>query len=205
MLFKRITRRWLVNGLGVVILLLLVLEVVIALMIRSYYYQQVQNSLYTRANSLSDMLSLTVNDEDFNFEANAKTYMESFTERNKMEFQILNSRGEVLASSTGFLPLSDNQLDYQAALQSSVTGEKKPWGVWNGKNEVGQNIISLTMLITKSNRTVVGAVRFLVALDLVDKQITLITSTMVAFGLAIVFFVVLSSTYFVNGLLKPLV
>ncbi len=205
MLFKKITRRWLVNGLGVVILLLVVLEVVIALMIRSYYYQQVQNSLYTRANSLADMLSLTVNEEDFNFEANAKTYMETFSERNKMEFQLLNSRGEVLASSTGFLPLTGNQQDYQSAVQSLATGEKKPWGVWNGKNEVGQNVISLTMLITKSNRTVVGAVRFLVALDLVDKQITLVVSAMVAFGLSVVFFVVLSSTYFVNSLLKPLV
>ena len=205
MLFKRITKRWLINGLGVVVLLLVVLEVVIALMIRSYYYQQVQNSLYTRANSLSNMLSLTVNNYDFSFEENAKSYMESFTERDKMEFQILNSRGEILSSSTGFLPESGLLIDYQQAMQSLGDEQNKPFGVWNGKNEFGQKVFALTMLILKEDNTVAGAIRFLVALDLVDKQITLISSAMVAFGLAVVFFVVLSSLYFVNGLLKPLV
>ena len=204
MLFKRITRRWLINGLGVVILLLIILEVAIALTIRSYYYQQVQNNLYTRANSLSDMLSLSVNDVDFTFEENTKTYMESFMERDKMEFQILNMQGKILASSTGFLPTSQPSLDYQEALQSLAIGDKKPMGVWNGKNEFGQNIIAVTMLITKEDNSAVGAIRFLVALDLVDKQVTLVSSAMVAFGLAVVFFVVLSSMYFVNGLLKPL-
>ncbi len=204
MLFKKITKRWLINGLGVVVLLLVVLEVVIALMIRSYYYQQVQNSLYTRATSLSDMLTLAVDNFDFSFEENAKSYMESFTERDKMEFQILNARGEILSSSTGFLPVSGLLPDYQQAMQSLETEQNKPWGVWNGKNDFGQKVFALTMLIIKEDNTVAGAIRFLVALDLVDKQITLISSAMVAFGLAIVFFVVLSSMYFVNGLLKPL-
>lgn len=204
MLFKKVTRRWIINGLGAVVALLVIIEFAAAFLIRSYYYQQAQNSLYTRAVSLSDMFSLYVDDADFNFEQSAKTYIEDFTEWEKMEFQVLTATGKILASSTGFLPQSDALPDFQTAVQNASSGFKSSWGVWNGKNAVGQNVLSLTMLITKSNGTVCGAIRYVVALDNIDKQITLITSAMIAFGFAILFFVMLISSYFVNNILRPL-
>ncbi len=204
MLFKKLTRRWLINGLGAVVVLLVVIEFAAAFLVRSYYYQQAQNSLYTRAVSLSDMLSLYVNDADFDFEKSAKTYMEDFTERNKMEFQVLDSTGKILASSTGFSPQSDVPLDYQSAVSNAKLDSKSVWGVWNGKNAVGQNVLALTMLVTKSNDTVCGAIRYVVALDNIDKQVTLITSAMITLGIALLFFIMLVSSYFVNSILRPL-
>ena len=204
MLFKKVTRRWLINGLGAVVALLVIIEFAAAFLVRSYYYQQAQNSLYTRAVSLSDMLSLYVNDVDFDFEDSAKTYMEDFTERNKMEFQVLAATGKILTSSTGFPPQSDVPLDYQEAVSNAKLDSKSAWGVWNGKNAVGQNVLALTMLVTKSNNTVCGAIRYVVALDNIDKQVTLITSAMVALGIAILFFIMLVSAYFVNSILRPL-
>lgn len=204
MLFKKVTRRWLINGLGAVVVLLVVIEFAAAFLVRSYYYQQTQNSLYTRAVSLSDMLTLYVNDADFDFEKSAKTYMENFTERNKMEFQVLDATGNILASSTGFAPQSDVPPDYQAALGNTKSNSKSAWGVWNGKNAVGQNVLALTMLVRKSDDTVCGAIRYVVALDNVDKQITLITSAMITLGIALLFFIMLVSSYFVNSILRPL-
>ncbi|MBQ3259024.1 MAG: HAMP domain-containing histidine kinase [Clostridia bacterium] len=204
MLFKKVTRRWLINGLGAVVALLVVIEFAAAFLVRSYYYQQAQNSLYTRAVSLSDMMSLYVNDADFDFEESAKTYMEDFTERNKMEFQVLDVAGNILASSTGFSPQSDVPLDYQSAVSNANLDSKSAWGVWNGKNAVGQNVLALTMLVRKSNDTVCGAIRYVVALDNVDKQITLITSAMITLGIALLFLIMLISSYFVNSILRPL-
>ncbi len=202
-MFRKVTRRWLINGLSAVVALLLIIEVAAAFLIRSYYYQQAQNSLYTRAVSLSDRLRLSLGDDGFSFEENARAYVESFAERDKMEFQVLSADGKILASSTGFLPQADKTLDYRAATQM-VSEEKYRWGVWDGKNAVGQNVLALTMLVTKTDGTVCGAIRYLVALDNVDNQITLIISAMVTFGLAILFFVLLCSSYFVNSLLRPL-
>ncbi len=204
MLFKKVTRRWLINGLSAVVVLLVIIEVAAALLVRSYYYQQVQNSLYTRAVSLSDMLSRYVDDPDFSFEENARSYVAEFTERDKMEFQVLDEKGTILASSTGFLPKADQALDYSAAIQSASASSKYDWGVWNGNNAVGQNVLALTMLVNKSDGSVCGAIRYVVALDNVDKQITLIISAMVTFGIAVLFFMLLSSAYFVNALLRPL-
>ncbi len=204
MLFKKLTRRWLVNGLSVVVVLLVIMELVSAFLIRSYYYHQAQNSLYTRAVSLSEVLQLYVDDESLRFEEVGKHYVESFSERHKMEFQALDSAGTVLASSTGFLPYAETLPDFQSALQSYTEEDGLQWGVWSGKNAVGQNVLALTMLIARSDETVCGAIRYVVALDNIDKQITLITSAMIALGVAVLFFVVLISTYFVNTLLHPL-
>lgn len=203
-MFRRVTRRWLINGLSAVVALLLIIEVAAAFLIRSYYYQQAQNSLYTRAVSLSDRLRLSLDDDGYRFEDNARTYVESFAERDRMEFQVLSAEGKILASSTGFLPKADETLDYRAATQMTSEDAKYKWGVWDGKNAVGQNVLALTMLVTTADGTVCGAIRYLVALDNVDDQITLIISAMVTFGLAILFFVLLCSSYFVNSLLRPL-
>ena len=204
MLTKRLTRRWLINGLSAIVALLVIVELVAAFLVRSYYYQQVQTSLYTRAVSLSEMLNLYVNQTDFDFEKSARTYMQDFEERDKMEFQVLTASGKILASSTGFLPSSSIPNDYQEAVQNVASGAENAWGVWNGKNAVGQNTFALTMMIPRSDGTMCGAIRYVVALDNVDKQITLVISAMVTFGLAILFFVLLSSSYFVNGMLKSL-
>ncbi len=204
MLFKKLTRRWLVSGLGVVIALLVVVEIAAILLVRSYYYQQAQNSLYTRAVSLSDVLELYVDESSFQFDIVGKNYVENFEERHKMEFQALNDKGEVLASSTGFLPHAETLPDFEVATQAFAENTETVWGAWNGKNAVGQNVLALTMLITRSDHTVCGAIRYVVALDNVDKQITLITSAMIALGVAVLFFVLLTSSYFVNSLLNPL-
>ena len=204
MFFKKVTRRWLINGLSTVVVLLIIIEVAAAFLVRSYYYQQVHNSLYTRAVSLSDMLDLYVDNADFNFQKSAKTYMEEFEERDRIEFQVLDTKGNILASSTGFLPPSDSMFDYKAAMQVLPVKPQEAWGVWNGKNAVGQNVLAMTMLITRSDNTLCGAIRYVVALDNVDKQVTLIISAMVTFGFAILFFVMLTSAYFVNAMLRPL-
>lgn len=204
MLFKKVTRRWLVNGLGVVAVLLLILEVVAALVIRSYYYEQTENSLYTRARSFSDMLGAYAEQSPLDFEASARDYMEQFPDKEKIEFQVLSATGEILASSTGFIPESDSLEDYRAAVQTYATQSGEPKGVWVGKNAAGQKVLAITLLVTDNSDTVYGAIRYLVALDRVDSQITLLISIMVAFGLAVIFFVMLSSAYFVGSILQPL-
>ncbi len=205
MLFKKVTRRWLVNGLGVVVILLLVLEIAAAVVIRSFYYQQTENSLYTRARSFSDMLSAYADQSALDFEASARDYMEQFPDKERIEFQVLDAMGNILASTTGFIPEEDALEDYREAVSvHTVHRRQEPKGVYVGKNATGQKVLALTLLVTDNNNTVYGAIRYLVALDKVDAQITMLISVMIAFGLAVVFFVILSSAYFVGSILQPI-
>ncbi len=204
MRFKKVIRRWMINGVGVVFVLLLILEVALAMVVRAYYYQEVQNSLYARALAFSDTIAIYMDQPDFQFEDYARTYLEDFPEKDKLELQVLSSSGKILASSTGFLPDSDTLYDYRYALEASLEKTNSPKGVWVGRNAVGQQVSAVTLLVFNEDGTLFGAVRCLSAMDNVDTQIILLTSVVILFGIVVLFFVMLSGSYFISGILNPL-
>ena len=199
---RGITRRWILNGLGVIVGLLVVFEVAFAVVIRSYYYQR----LYTRARSLSDRLSAEVKQDSFDFESSAWEEVEHFQdkEREKMELQVLDAGGNVLVSSTGFRPLADEKPDFVQALQAVQRNTDEDRGVWRGRNAAGEKITAMTVLVRYSDGTICGAVRYLVSMEKVDSQILLLIAVMLLFGMAVIFFVMLSSSYFVSSILNPI-
>ena len=201
---RGITRRWILNGLGVIVGLLVVFEVAFAVVIRSYYYQRVETSLYTRARSLSDRLSAEVKQDSFDFESSAWEEVEHFQdkEREKMELQVLDAGGNVLVSSTGFRPLADEKPDFVQALQAVQRNTDEDRGVWRGRNAAGEKITAMTVLVRYSDGTICGAVRYLVSMEKVDSQILLLIAVMLLFGMAVIFFVMLSSSYFVSSILN---
>lgn len=202
--FKRVIRRWMVNGLGVVLVLLLILEMTMTVIIQSYYYQQVQNSLYTRAKSLCDIVETYIERGGFQFQYDVHTFVGSFPDKEIMEAQFISPSGQILASSTGFIPDTDALIDFQQALQNHFTGNDER-GVWIGKNASGQKVTSVSVLIFEEDGTLCGAVRCLTAMENIDQQIILLISVLVLFGIAVLFFVTLSSSYFVSTILKPLI
>lgn len=202
--FKKVIRRWMINGLGVVLVLLLILEVAMAMVIRSYYYQQVENSLFLRVNSLSDMLNLYWENPNFDFDQNIRSFAEDFPDKEKMELQLLDVNGRILASSTGFVPENETCPDFQAALERGITDKEMPKGSWTGRNSSGQKVSAVTLLLFNKEGAFCGAVRCLTAMNKVDEQITLLISVFILFGLAVLFFVMLSSSYFVSSILRPL-
>lgn len=204
MRFKKVIRRWMINGVGVVFVLLLILEVAMAMVVRAYYYQEVQKSLYQRVESFAEMISAYVDQPDFNFEEHTRTYIEDFTDKDRVELQVISSSGNILASSTGFLPDSDELHDYRYALEASLDKNVPPKGVWVGRNAVGQQVSAVTLLIFKEDGTLCGAVRCLSAMDNIDTQIFMLTSVAIVFGIAVLFFVMLSGSYFISGILNPL-
>ena len=186
--------------------LLVVFEVAFAVVIRSYYYQRVETSLYTRARSLSDRLSAEVKQDSFDFESSAWEEVEHFQdkEREKMELQVLDAGGNVLVSSTGFRPLADEKPDFVQALQAVQRNTDEDRGVWRGRNAAGEKITAMTVLVRYSDGTICGAVRYLVSMEKVDSQILLLIAVMLLFGMAVIFFVMLSSSYFVSSILNPI-
>lgn len=196
---KGITRRWLVNGLGVIAALLLVFEIAFIVAIRAYYYQSVTQTLSATAERTSGSLEASLAAGTGDFETRAREMAENFTEKETMEMQVLSAEGEILVSSSGFQPEEEEMPDFQQALEETDKG----YGVWQGRNAGGENVMTLTMLIRDSSGITMGAVRFLVSLSQVDHQILMLVALMLLFGVAILFFVVLSSSYFVSSIIHP--
>lgn len=191
--------RWLRNAYGLIVLFLFLLCILFALLLRFYYYQSVQNALESRADLYQRTMEMSATTGLQSWEARSRELIDYFTDKDKMELQVLDRNGAVLLSSTGFVPLANPQpLDYRHALDGAVGR-----GVWRGKNPAGEPIMALTVLEADSDGNRIGALRYVVSLQPVNRQILVMTLLMVTAVLLIIFLVSLSSLYFIHSIVDP--
>ena len=199
-LFPRnsLTRRWLTHVFAVVVVFLLVLQVLFTLMLRYYYYQSVESALDSRAALYQRTMEMTSIAEATNWNTGSRELIAYFTDKDKMELQVLGAGGKVLLSSGGFVPNETvAPMDFRLALQSE-DGE----GRWRGNVE-GEQTMALTVLQKDADGEVVGALRYVVSLTLVNRQVVLLSLLLFGLILLIVFFVSLSGLYFINSIVNP--
>ena len=91
MAVKKITKRWLFNSLGVILVILIALEVVIAFSVKDYYYGSVERVVYSQAETVSGLLSKNYSEGKGNYEDYFRGIVTSFEKRNIMELMIINS------------------------------------------------------------------------------------------------------------------
>lgn len=197
---KSIARRWMVNGLGLVFAILLIVELFFIFAIRFYTYSGVRNALFTRANAQSLLIERFMLTTNFEFDARARELVEGFTDKEKMEMQILDASGRILFSSSGFAPRETGPPQDFVAATTSEDGS----GVWQGENSSGEPVMALSVLIVDKSDNIVGAVRYVVSLSLVNQQIMISVSVLLLVGILIFIFMMLSSSYFVSTIINPI-
>ena len=119
MAMKKITRRWLVNGLGVIFVILLAIMVAFSFGVRSFYYSSVQQIILSRASVISTLLQTYAQDSSVDFSMELQNIVETFEYRGEMELMAIDGQGNVMITSSGFLPEGDLSMpDYEEALAS---------------------------------------------------------------------------------------
>lgn len=200
MIIKGITRRWLLNGMGVIFAILAVIWIFCALAVRSYYYNSVLQNLMYKARSNSNNFPTLLSAQSSDYYATAKRLVEGSLDKDKLELMMLNSQGTVLITSSGFMPESNAMPpDYALALKSS-----NGIGEWDGyDSETGEKIMAVTSILRDSGGSRVGAARYVVSLTRVDMQIATFILISGLLGVAVILFVIMSGTYFVNSIVVP--
>ena len=72
---KSITKRWIVNNLGVIVLALVVIELVVIYAIQSYYYSSAKQYLISKINAVTSVLSIHSQDSSANFSAEVRNML----------------------------------------------------------------------------------------------------------------------------------
>ncbi len=195
---RGITRRWLINGFGVVVLLILILEIIFAVAFRHFSYQGIENTLFSYANTSYNLFETYLGDAGYDLENGMRNFVENFEDKELVEVQMLDQNGGILFTSTGFTPVQSTLPDWEAALKNE---DKK--AVWHGRTTAGENVMAVTSVLTNSAGETLGAVRYVVSLRLVDRQVTIVVTVAVLVGLGVLFFVMLTSSYFVSSIINP--
>lgn len=197
---RGITRRWMINGFAVIVGFLAIVEIAFMVAVRTYYYQNVENVLVTRATVYRKSLDVLRVNGTIDFKGHGQELVEQFGSKDMMELQVLDNQGRVLVSTSGFAPGDETNEplpDYEKALSS-----EELQGSWSGRVN-RENVMAVTMLETDSEGNVIGGLRYVVSLSLVDRQIWILVGIMLLVGVVIVFFVALSSSYFISSIVNP--
>ncbi len=197
MAIKRITRRWLFNSFGVIVVIILVIEIAAAIGIANFYYNSVRQTLLSRADSANIVFTRYAEDKTQDFQTQVRDYVISFPAKDKMEMMVLSEDGKILYTSSGFEPDDKTALDdFREAL---VSPDRSGYYV----GQMGEERVMAVTTVLSLPGSNISAVRFLVSLAYVDRQIAWIISGLVVLGCVILLLVLFSSSYFINSIVNP--
>ena len=195
-----LARRWVRNAFALMAALLLLIGGILSWVLRGYYYQSLRSALENRAQLYRRTLELSADAENAStWEKRSRELIAYFTDKDKLELQVLNTGGGILLSSTGFVPVNDPAVAEQAAEAAANGGEC----YWTGKNGSGERVMALTVIAQDSDGNTIGALRYVTSLRPVTRQITVLTLLVFGIVLLILFFVALSGSYFIRSIVDP--
>ena len=194
---KKITTRWLTGSLGVIVVILILVEIGFAVALRMFYYNSVQQTLMSQATTVNTLLNKYAIDSSVDYQREVRNLIENFEARDRMELMALDAYGNVLTTSSGFPVLERIEMpDFENALTA-------PDGIGEFRGTIGdENILAVTVLAPASDEAL-SALRLVVSLTRVDQNIFTLITAAIIFGAAIIFFMVLSGSYFISSIVIP--
>ena len=197
MAIKQLTRRWLYNSFAVILAIVITLVLASAALIRAYYYSNVEQAMMSQANYVDSLLVSYSEDSSVDFYTQMRRTVESFDLKESMELMAIGPQGQVLVTSSGFEPEDSLYMpDYDDAVSQSL-----PVGQYVGSLN-GEKVMALSVM-TEADSSEVQAMRYVVSLTLVDRQIVKIIALITVVGMAILMFVIYSSSYFISSIVNP--
>ena len=194
-----ITQRWFRSTLLTVLIVYFIMAITIFFIVRNYYYSSVEMKLNSQFNSsVSNFFTQSGTGGDFTFEDRAQAYIQNYDQKDKVEVWIINSEGNVIDSSSGFSVEPQYIPDYEQALRSSTHSAQ-----YTGKDAGGEKIMAETFLISDgtTNRS---AVRYIVSLKEVDRQLVMIMVMLLMVYIILFLLAMFSGSYFINSIINPI-
>ena len=194
-----ITKRWVINILGVIALFFVIVFVVSAFTIRAYYYNAVESILNSGASTTATNYFSGRLDGGSSLEASAADFIDSFSYRDKTTIWIINNAGGVVTSSSGFAVEKVRMPDYEEALAGD-TGRARYVG---HITDNGEKCMAVTRIIYSGDGEPMGAVRVISSLEMIDRQISTIV-LLIFLALVLIFAVILySNLFFIRSIIIP--
>ena len=198
---RGLRNRWLRSGILLTVTVVVLFTVLFSVGVRSYYHNAVRTGLTAKAESASEFFTGYISQTYGAYYQSAYRYTESFEDKDTLELQFINTRGEVEVSSYG---ISAGAVPGTEDVSEAL--EKREIGFWAGRSSgTGERVMAVTAPMMASDGSVVGAMRYVTSLRLVNAQIVKTSALAAGIGLLVVAAVILSNLYFIRTVTEPLV
>ncbi len=198
---KGLRRRWMVNSLSAVLAVAAILVILFTMFYSNYCYSGMRTGLINKIKGPSDFFSSFATDET-SYLNMANSYVADFQDRDKLELQFLNARGQVLLSTYGLTSnLTSGIQPKTGDIENVITTLTASY--WTGKDpETGERVMSVSSPILH-NGEVKGIMRIVSSLRIVDHQIMFADIAALVVAVGVIILVYLVNMYFIKSIITP--
>jgi len=199
MKIRGLRKRWIINTVGVVCALGLICALVVTIVFSAYYYSSMESDLYYRAKTTTDFFAEYTSQNYKDYYQSCINYTKSYTGKNSLELQFVNTDGEIIASSYGIWPgESPGTSDISDAIKTKVISK------YIGKDPLtGEQIFAVSSPMIYSNGEVIGVLRYVTSTRLVNRQIFVVALISLTALVVVAIVVLFSSNYYIRTILVP--
>lgn len=191
-----ITKRWLVNSLGIVIAVLIIVSVLGLILAGSYYTSAAGQYLSSKLGYV--VADLSKYQSPSGYRAEVRSIIEHFDEKEKYELMAVSSAGEVSLTSSGFQPSDWMSMDDYEAARKSPDGES----LKTFKLGSGERVMSCTVMLPDIADEY-SAMRIMTSMEAVDAQLYKLGAIFLIALAGIIVLMLSSGMYFVRSIVIP--
>lgn len=197
-----IKRKWFLNTFAVTLLILVIANVFANLAIHSYYYGNVSQMLSSRAKMNAEAFEKQNISDYAGLSSYAMSRIQEFDEQRHYECQILDKDGNIIITSSGFLASAEQHMpDYVQVMETSG----QDIATWSGINpDTRERIMGICASFGAMGEKKGGAIRYIVSMKAIDRQILVIALLLLASSALIVLILFLVGLYFVRSIVTPI-
>ncbi len=192
-------KRWLRNTASVVLALGLVCVFAVTATFAAYYYATMEADMKYRAKTTTEFFADYIDQSYHEFYQSCITYAQTFEDKDTIELQFINKQGDLVASSYGqWAGKSPSTPEIRAAVENRYP---EPYVGQNPDTE--ERIMSVASPIIYSNGEVIGVLRYVTSVRLVDQQIVQVAMISALVLMAVFAVVMFSSYYYLRSIMNP--
>ena len=194
-----IQKRWFFNTVSVMFALVCAAVVIVSLAISYYYYTSMESGLVAKAKTTTDFFGNYISQSYNDYYQSCITYAQTFEEKNTLELQFVRTNGQIIASSYGqWAGRAPQTVDIKQAV------ETKEIAVFTGTDpQTGEHIMAVSSPMVYTNGEVIGVLRYVTGLRLMDQQIFLCVMIAIGFGAILMLLVLFNGKYFIRSIVGP--
>jgi signal transduction histidine kinase len=198
-LSRGLRRRWVRGSVLVVAAAIAAVIFAFSVFFHSYYYTTVRAGLEAKAKTATDFFSNYVAKSYAEYYESASRYTGTFKDADKLELQFLDTNARVMISSSG---ITAGTQGTTADITQAI--ETRKINVWVGRRDsTNERIMAVSAPMVYSDGQVIGVMRYLTSLRVVDRQVALGILVVTGVGVMILLLVMSINLIFIRSVIAP--
>jgi len=192
-------QRWLRGTIFVAIVVVVVAVTLFSVIIHNYYHATIRTGLEAKARTATDFFANYVAGSYTEFYNAAFRYTQTFREADRIELQFLDTNGHVLISTLTITSgTSPNTPDIDLAIETQQISS------WVGRRPAtGERIMAASAPMVFADGEVIGVMRYVSSLRLVDIQVFLNILAAIGVGLLVLLMMFFVNIVFIRSVITP--